>query len=77
MRDDLDENGAAIRMRAGGREIRNHCAEPGLVPAFESADLWLPRVNRDWAGQPSGPAMPAMPLKRRLAVRMSPVAKGQ
>src|SRR5262245_51287941 len=64
-------------MRAGGREIRNNCAEPGPVQAlFEGADLWLPRVNRDWAGQPAGPAMSAMPRKRRLAVRMSPVAKG-
>src|SRR5262245_46001065 len=65
-------------MRARGREIRNNCAEPGPVQAlFEGADLWLPRVNRDWAGQPAGPAMSAMPRKRRLAVRMSPVAKGQ
>jgi hypothetical protein len=31
LRDNLDENGAAIRMRAGGREIRNNCAEPGGV----------------------------------------------
>ena len=53
---------AAIRMRAGGREIRNNCAEPRPVQAlFEGADLWLPRVNRDWAGQPAGPVMSAMP----------------
>jgi hypothetical protein len=46
--DNQDENGAAIRMRAGGREISNNCAEPGPVQAlFEGADLWLPRVNRD------------------------------
>jgi len=42
-------------MRAGGREIRNSCAEPRPVQAlFEGADLWLSRVNRDWAGQPAG-----------------------
>src|SRR5216684_6918305 len=64
-------------MRAGGRDIRNNCAEPGPVQAlFDGDDLWLPRVNRDWAGQPAGPAMSAMPRKRRLAVKMSPVAMG-
>src|ERR1700681_3204536 len=34
IRDNLDENGAAIRMRAGGREIRNTCAEPGPMQAL-------------------------------------------
>jgi len=48
LRDNLDENGAAIRMRAGAREIRNNCAEPGPMQAFfDGAVLRLPR---DWAG---------------------------
>lgn len=34
LRDNLAENGAAIRIRAGGREIRNNCADPWPVQAF-------------------------------------------
>jgi hypothetical protein len=35
-------------MRAGGREIRNNCAEPGPVQAlFDGVVLWFPCVNRD------------------------------
>jgi class 3 adenylate cyclase len=58
----IDIYGAAIRMRAGGRENRNNCAEPRPVQAlFDGAVLRLPCVNRDWAGQAAGPAMSAMP----------------
>ena len=59
-RDNLDENGAAIRMRTGGRENKNNCAEPRLVQAlFDGAvpvangalrtwlDLQLAPPNRD------------------------------
>jgi hypothetical protein len=61
-RDNLDENGAAIRMRADGRENRNNCVEPGPMQAlFDGALPRLPCVNRDWAGQAAGPAMSAMP----------------
>jgi hypothetical protein len=48
----------------------------GVQVLFDGAALWLPCVNRDWAGQAAGPAMSAMPRKRRLAVKMSPVEKG-
>jgi hypothetical protein len=33
--------------------------------------------HRDRAGQAAGPAISAMPQKRRLAVKMVPVAMGQ
>src|SRR5260370_37928143 len=49
-RDNLDENGAAIRMRAASRKIRNNCAE-ALARSSHGAALWCPCVNRDWAGQ--------------------------
>ena len=61
-RDNLDENGAAIRMRS--RQPRRHDdrAEPGPAQAlFEGSDLWLPCVNRNRAEQAAGPAMSAMP----------------
>ncbi len=44
---------------------------------FDGTALWLPSVNRDWAGQAEGPATSVKPRKRRLAVKMSPVAMGQ
>jgi hypothetical protein len=37
----------------------------------------LPCVNRDPGEQAAGPVTSAMPLKRRPAVKMSPVAKCQ
>ncbi len=46
-------------------------------PLSDGAVLRLRCVNRDRAGQAAGPATSAMPRKRRLAVKMSPVAKGQ
>ena len=44
---------------------------------FDGAVVRLPCVNRDWAGQAAGPAMSAMPRKRRLAIKMWPVEMGQ
>lgn len=47
-RDNLDENGAAIRMRAGGRENRNNYVEPGAgASPFDGAILpsWGCRVS--------------------------------
>jgi hypothetical protein len=65
-------------MRAGGRKNRNNCAEPGPMQAlFDGTVLRLACVNRDWAGQAAGPAMSAMPRKRRLARKRRPVVMGQ
>ena len=74
-RDNLDENGAAIRMRAAAREIRNNGAEPwpdqAMVPPCGS------RVSiATGPGKLAGPAMSAMPRKRRLVVKASSVAMG-
>ena len=59
-RDNQDENGTAIRMRAGGRENRNHCAEPGPAQAlFDGAIRRVPCAamlrKRQWRSrcQPS------------------------
>jgi hypothetical protein len=44
---------------------------------FDGTVLRLACVNRDWAGQAAGPAMSAMPRKRRLARKRRPVVMGQ
>src|SRR5271166_3087530 len=66
-------------MRAGGREIRNNCAEPGPAQApFLKVPSCGSRVSdATGPGELAGPAKSAMPRKRRLAVKASPVAMGQ
>jgi hypothetical protein len=76
--DEGDRYSATIWMRAGGRKNRNNCAEPGPMQAlFDGTVLRLACVNRDWAGQAAGPAMSAMPRKRRLARKRRPAVMGQ
>jgi hypothetical protein len=76
-RDNLDENGAAIRMRAGSRDDMMIALSLGLCKPVLRCRPAIALCHRDRAGQAAGPAMSAMPRKRRLAVKIAPVAMGQ
>ena len=68
---------AAIRMRSRQPRRLMVALSLGLCKPLFRCRPAIALCHRDRAGQAAGPAMSAMPRKRRLAVRMSPVAKGQ
>jgi len=59
-RDNLDENGAAIRMRAGSRDDMMIALSLGLCKPVLRCRPAIALCHRDRAGQAAGPAMSAM-----------------
>ena len=75
-RDNLDENGAAIRMRAGSRDDMMIALSLGLCkPVLRFRPAIAPVSSR-----PGGASRRSSHIrnarKRRLAVKMAPIAKG-
>src|SRR5882672_3460424 len=68
--------GATIWMRAGSRDDMMIALSLGLCKPALRCRPAIALCHRDRAGQAAGPAMSAMPRRRRLAVKMSPVARG-
>jgi hypothetical protein len=60
-RDNLDENGAAIRMRAGSRDDMMIMLSPGLCKPLSGAALQLPCVIATGRGKPQVQPFPQCP----------------